>query len=55
MELAQLFLNDSKTTFRNLGDDQALKHGLSISGKGLADSKQQPLFPIFEIEKQARN
>lgn len=34
-KIAQLFQNDSKTTPGNLGDQQALKHDLSISGKGL--------------------
>ena len=34
-KIAQLFRNDSKTTPGNLGDQQASKHDLSISGKGL--------------------
>lgn len=50
-EIVQLLLNDSKTTLRNLGDQQVLKHVLSISGKGLKDSPNNICsLPIFEIK-----
>lgn len=47
MEIVQLLLNDSKTTPRNLGDGQVLKHVLSISGKGLKDSLNNICSPPY--------
>lgn len=46
-EIIQLFLNDSKTTLGNLGNQQSLKHALPISGKGLKDSPNNILSPSY--------
>lgn len=46
-EIIQLFLNASKTTLRNLGNQQALKHVLPIGAKGLKDSPNSILSPLY--------
>lgn len=46
-EIIQLFLNDSKTPLRSLGNQQALKHVLPISAKGLKDSPNNILSPLY--------
>lgn len=46
-EIIQLFLNDSESTLRNLGNQQALKHVPSICEKDLKDSPKNNFSPLY--------